>query len=161
MRPTTLGTAFATLAAPTPRYATVYVGPSSGCASNVGGPVVHATISTPIAGRPFRFDWSVEALQPPAVAVSLLVSLRDLPQPIIPGASAPGCRLMVHPDYLLVPGSELLTYTPATGVVSLNWTPPVELVGTVFRTQLLVARPNANGLGHLLSAPVHFEVGTR
>jgi hypothetical protein len=161
MRPTTLGQAFASLAAPQARYATVYVGPSSGCALQVGGPVVVGG-GHPIAGKLFRYEWQVEAVDPPAAAVSLLVSLRDLPQPIVLGAAAPGCRLFVHPDYILTPApGGLLTYTPGNGVVALNWTPPVDLVGTIFRTQLLVARPNANGLGHLLSAPVHFDIGTK
>ncbi len=156
---TVFGALFAT--APLDLFATVHVGPSSGCALQVGGPVVHATVAHPIAGKPFTFDWSVETLLPVApVQVALLVSTRPLQAPVALGPAAPGCLLWVHPDYVLVPGT-LLTYTPATGLVRLAWTPPAELIGATFYTQLVVARPGANSLGHLLSAPVAFSVGSR
>ncbi len=161
LRPSIFGALLA--GAPQDRFATVYVGPSSGCdLHTTGGPVVHATRSTPIAGRPFTFEWSVEAIPPTTtwVNVALLVSTRPLSTPVLLGPVAPGCRLHVHPDYVLTPGP-LLSYSQATGVVRLLWAPPPELVGTVFYTQLVVARPGANGLGHLLSAPVAFEVGTK
>ncbi|HEB54028.1 MAG TPA: hypothetical protein ENI87_12305 [bacterium] len=115
----------------------------------------------PQEGQPFRVEWTTKPTSPgalPAWPAVLLVSF-ELATPLpLDTVGAPGCWLMVEPDYIMVPqyGSIL---TQAGGSVRLDWTPNQSLVGSEFYAQLLCAASGVNAGGFLVSPALHVVVG--
>lgn len=116
----------------------------------------------PRAGQPFRVDWSTKPTGPgdsPAWPAMLLVSY-DLSAPMpLAALGAPGCHLLVQPDFIMTPkpGSIL---TQFGGCISLDWTPRGGLVGFTLYAQLLVSAPSVNTGGFLVSPALHIQVGS-
>lgn len=126
---------------------------------------VPGSYNRPVVGQEFVLKWHVEVLNPRPRAVSLLCSTQPPPAPApLDAYGAPGCVLLVQPDFVLVPQqatSGLLTYSPTSGVVTLRWTPPVHMLGQRLTAQILVAVPGANQAGHLLGPAVEIIVGNQ
>ena len=115
----------------------------------------------PQAGEPFRVDWTTKPTSPgesPAWPAMLLIALDPMAPMSLASLGAPGCHLLVQPDFIMMPepGSIL---TQFGGCVSLDWTPRVGLVGFEFYSQLLCTAPSVNTGGFLVSPALHVQVG--
>lgn len=128
-----------------------------------GGPGVPYLVvdGMPMAGQPFRVQWSTKPTSPddmPGWPAMLFVSFERIAPLPLDALGAPGCHLQVNPDFIMVPsvGSIL---TQQAGRVNLDWTPGSSLIGQDFFSQLLVIAPGANGAGLLLSPALHVTIG--
>lgn len=131
-----------------------------------GNPIALPPSSVPVAGRRFLMRWQTEVFPRGPRSVAMLCSVRStLPAPVLLNdRGMPGCLLQLDPDFLVVPQQTeggLLRHVPATGEVILDWVPDSSLIGQQFALQLLVAVPDANASGHLLSNLVVLTVGNR
>lgn len=120
------------------------------------------TEGVPRAGMPFRVDWTTKPTspgEPPAWPALLLVSFQlqaPVPMDVV---GAPGCHLMVVPEFLMVPHAGSIL-TQSGGRVRLDWTPQASVIGQDFYSQLLVTVPGANAGGFLVSPALHVVVGS-
>jgi len=134
-----------------------------------GGTPVVIPPKPPIrVGRPSRVEWVLDWIGPPSRtvsadgitlprAVSVLASFQPLEQPV---TVASKCWLLVRPDFVLVPNGEWLRYDAERGRVILDWVPPTGMAGLSVYLQLLVAVPEANAIGHILSLGIELHVGS-
>lgn len=126
----------------------------------------------PRVGRELVVHWQLSCVPPPptvldpdgvehAPLVSLLGSTRPLSEPMPAGPAAPGCWLLVSPDFFISPAEgSWFTYDRERGLVTMRWTPIAGMAGADFYTQLLVAIPGANQIGLVSSAGLHLRIGS-
>lgn len=131
---------------------------------SMGGPGApyFLTSGIPRANVPFQVSWSMKPTIPgslPAWPALLLVSLDPSAPVPLAVAGAPGCHLMVQPDYIMVPHAGSIL-TESDGCVRLDWTPNAGLIGIEFYAQLLVSAPGVNAGGFLVSPALHVQVGS-
>lgn len=116
----------------------------------------------PQVGQPFRVGWTTKPTTPgesPAWPAMLLVSFGlSAPLPLA-SIGAPGCHLLVQPDYIMMPRAGSIL-TQFGGCINLDWTPRGGLAGFTFYAQLLVSAPGVNTGGFLVSPALHVEVGS-
>ncbi|MCK5940385.1 MAG: hypothetical protein KAI24_00335 [Planctomycetes bacterium] len=131
---------------------------------SVGGPGAPyvATDGVPRAGQPFRAEWSTKPTapgDPPAWPALLLISFKlSAPMPLAP-LGAPGCHLLVEPDFIMTPqAGSILTQTG--GRLRLDWTPQFGVIGQQFFAQMLCYAPGVNAGGFLVSPALHTIVGS-
>lgn len=134
--------------------------PRTACWSPTGNPLVRVRTAQPKAGAVVAVDWSTVPTTPPAApgyVCALFVSLAPS-EPLALGPwGAPGCWLLVPPQFVVLPqpGS---WFTQEGGELRLRWTPEPWTVGRLWRLQLLVDAPGAPS-GRLLSPAVELVVG--
>jgi hypothetical protein len=171
LEPSALRIATATLASAVeaPGVRIIY-GPTS-CQWAGPNPVVLPT-AMPRVGRELVVRWQLSCVPPPPTVVdpdgvtsppivTLLGSTRPLSEPMPAGPAAPGCWLLVYPDFLIPPAPESwLTYDRERGLVTMRWTPIAGHAGADLYSQLLVAIPGVNSLGIISSAGLHLHIGS-
>jgi hypothetical protein len=129
-----------------------------------GGPGApyFVTDGVPRAGMPFRVDWTTKPTspgEPPAFPAMLLVSFQIQAPTPMDVVGAPGCHLMVEPEFIMVPHAGSIL-TQSGGRVRLDWTPHASVIGQEFYSQLLVTVPGGNAGGFLVSPALHVVVGS-
>ena len=144
---------------------------STSCQWNGPNPVITAN-GLPRVGRELVVRWQLSVIPPPPKVldadgiespplVFLLGSTRPLEAPMPGGAAAPGCQLLVYPDFSFAPAPESwLTFDAATHVVTLRFTPANGMEGADLYSQLLVVMPGANPIGLISSAGLRLHIGT-
>ena len=145
-------------------------GPTS-CQWNGPNPVV-VPAALPRVGEDVVVQWQLSVVPPPptildpdgvanAPLVVLLGSTRPLASPVPAGGAAPGCWLLVVPDFTIAPSPESwLVYDQATGIVTMRWRPVSGMEGLDLFTQLLVVIPDANPIGIVSSAGLQLHIGS-
>jgi len=129
-----------------------------------GGPGAPYVIAdgVPRAGRPFRVVWTTKPTVPtetPAWPAMLLISF-ELTAPVsLTSMGAPGCHLMVDPEYIMTPHAGTIL-TQAGGRLCLDWTPKASVIGQHFYAQMLCYAPGVNAGGFLVSPVLHSIVGS-
>lgn len=126
-----------------------------------GAPYVVAD-GVPRVGMPFRVEWTTKPTspgEPPAWPALLLVSFNMGPPTPLDVAGAPGCHLLVQPDFIMLPRSGSIL-TQSGGHIRLNWTPRPPVMGQDLYGQLLVSAPGVNAGGFLVSPALHVVVGS-
>lgn len=146
----------------TERYAHVRVTfPPTPCRSDDGVPYVWFS-GRPKVGEPFHVTWTTRPTEPPDYPVYpgvLIVALT----PSRPGSlswwGAPGCWLMVNPQFVLAP-SQTGNFHQQGGRFLLDWTPGAGLLGQSFYCQLAV-NDRSNLAGWTLSPMLELTIGNR
>ena len=134
------------------------------CQSATGNPIAVVGPWPPTAGRTFQITWNTTACPvppPPECFGVLLFSTKPMDQPFdLTAFGAPGCHLVVHPEFALAPdNSPGSSFRQIGGYFDLQWTPGPEMVGTDFYCQFAVQRPGKNDLGWLVSQGLHITIG--
>lgn len=140
-------------------YARIRYGKTA-CATRGGNPLPRIGTPQPRAGAVVAIDWSTVPTTPPAApgyVCALLVSLEPSAPLALDPWGAPGCWLLVSPQFTVLPrpGS---WFTQEGGTVRLRWIPEPWTVGRVWYLQLLVDVPGAPA-GRLLSPAVDLLIG--
>ena len=171
MEPRTLRAAVSALGGvdETPGIRLLY-GPTS-CQWNGPNPIV-VPAALPRVGEDVVVRWQLSVVPPPptimdpdgvahAPLVVLLGSTRPLEAPVPAGGAAPGCWLLVTPEFSVSPApGTWLTYDEDRGAVVMRWTPVAGMEGMDLFTQLLVVIPGANAMGIVSSAGLQIHVGS-
>jgi hypothetical protein len=131
-------------------------------------PSVKPVWREPRANAPIDVTWSTRSCPtPPAPdeAAWLLVSLRPLEVPLnLSMWNAPGCSLLVNPDYLMMPSTSpnsLLQRHVGTGMFTMHWIPDPGFVGHRVWAQLLVYAPGQTPGNYLLSPAIEVLIGSQ
>jgi len=134
--------------------------PRTACWTRRGNPLVAVRTLQPKAGAVVAVDWSTVPTTPPAApgyVCALFVSLTPS-EPLALGQwGAPGCWLLVPPQFVVLPQPGSWFFQDG-GELRLRWTPEPWTVGRLWRLQLLVDSPGAPS-GRLLSPAVELVIG--
>lgn len=126
-----------------------------------GAPYVVAD-GVPRVGQPFQVEWTTKPTvpgEPPAWPALLLISFELTAPTSLTPLGAPGCYLLLEPEYIMTPHSgSILTQTG--GRLRLDWTPKPGLVGQHFYAQMLCHAQGVNAGGFLVSPVLHAIVGS-
>ena len=148
----------------------IIYGPTS-CQWNGPNPVV-VPAALPRVGEDVVVRWQLSVVPPPptildpdgvahAPLVVLLGSTRPLASPVPAGGAAPGCWLLVVPDFTIAPAPESwLVYNQSSGIVTMRWRPTAGMEGMDLFTQLVVVHSGANPLGLVSSAGLQLHIGS-
>lgn len=135
--------------------------PKTTCQVAGGGPVV-LPVGRPIAGQPFRVQWSTKPTvppEPPARDTWLLWSQRPATPAKLDQWGYSDCWLMVNPDNAMAPQPGTIL-TREGGRTFLDWTPPIWSAGQQLWLQLILVEPNAPGR-FVLSPALELVVGSQ
>lgn len=126
-------------------------------------PVVIRPRTEPRVGTPLIVRWTLGGMTPPALhvnAVALLMAFSPIDSPVGFGSLAPGCKLLVRPDHVIMPLSTgWLRFDSTAGLVTMEFTPAPGLEGAQVYVQLIAAVPGANQIGWICSNGLEINIG--
>jgi hypothetical protein len=125
-----------------------------------GAPYVVAE-GVPHVGQPFHVEWTTKPTvpgEPPAWPAMLLISFELTSPTSLAPMGAPGCYLMLEPEYIMTPQAGTIL-TQSGGRLRLDWTPKPGVLGQYFYSQMLCYAPGVNAGGFLVSPVLHTIVG--